>query len=97
MTVDATEQRSADQEPEAKIDKAVEETFPASDPPAIGGTTRLEETHSESDREARIRRRAYELWEKAGCPNDHTDEYWHRAEAEISAENSGGAGGPGSP
>ncbi|MFX1766294.1 DUF2934 domain-containing protein [Paraburkholderia sp. A1RI-2L] len=81
------EQNSATQKSEGKIDKAVEATFPASDPPAVGGATRIEETPAQSSREERIRRRAYELWEKAGSPDDHTDEYWHRAEAEISAES----------
>ncbi|MCP3712513.1 DUF2934 domain-containing protein [Paraburkholderia sp. CNPSo 3274] len=96
MATKATEQKSAAQESETKIDNAVEGTFPASDPPAIGGATRIERTPMESGQEERIRRRAYELWEKAGSPEDHTDEYWHRAEAEINAEKPDGAGEPGS-
>jgi hypothetical protein len=34
--------------PEDAVDKAVEDTFPASDPPATGGTTRIE-SEDESD------------------------------------------------
>lgn len=84
MATKATEQKGVAQKSEGKIDKAVEATFPASDPPAIGGATRIEEPSAESDHEERIRRRAYELWAEAGSPGEHTDEYWHRAKAEIS-------------
>ncbi|MCP3727504.1 DUF2934 domain-containing protein [Paraburkholderia sp. CNPSo 3272] len=94
MATKATEQESPAQQSETQIDKAVEGTFPASDPPAIGGATRIEGTPADSAREERIRRRAYELWEKAGSPDAHTDEYWHRAGAEI-AEEPDGAGEPG--
>ncbi|WP_322030276.1 DUF2934 domain-containing protein [Paraburkholderia sp. J76] len=89
MATKAKEQKSATQKSETRIDDAVEDTFPASDPPAIGGTTRVEPASAENDREQRIRQRAYELWEKAGAPDDHTDEYWHQAEAEIAGGNSG--------
>jgi hypothetical protein len=34
---------------EKKIDEAVEDTFPASDPPATGGTTRIDPTPSSDD------------------------------------------------
>jgi hypothetical protein len=29
--------------------------------------------------EARIRERAYFLWQEAGCPDDQADGFWHRA------------------
>lgn len=96
MMTKAREQKSADQKSETGIDTAVDATFPASDPPAIGGATRIEGTPAESDREERIRRRAFQLWEKAGSPDKHTDEYWHRAEAEVSAEKPDDADEPGS-
>ncbi|EKX59724.1 hypothetical protein D516_0080 [Rhodobacter sp. AKP1] len=35
------------------------------------------------DREARIRQRAYELWEAEGQPAGRDQDYWLRAEAEI--------------
>ncbi len=38
------------------------------------------------DREETIRRRAYQLWEQAGCPEGRSDEFWHAARAEIEGE-----------
>jgi hypothetical protein len=34
-----------DKREEERIDKGVEDTFPASDPPAVGGATRIEPDH----------------------------------------------------
>jgi hypothetical protein len=36
---------------EEGVDKAVEDTFPASDPPATGGTTRIESEEDEDGNE----------------------------------------------
>ncbi|SDC85401.1 DUF2934 domain-containing protein [Paraburkholderia lycopersici] len=38
------------------------------------------------EREARIRRRAHQLWEDDGAPQGRADEYWSRAEKQIAAE-----------
>lgn len=38
------------------------------------------------DRNQRIARRAYEIWEREGCPTGRDAEHWHRAEAEIARE-----------
>ncbi|CAD6552893.1 hypothetical protein LMG27952_05342 [Paraburkholderia hiiakae] len=38
------------------------------------------------EREERIRRRAYQLWEDDGAPEGRADEYWSRAEKQIAAE-----------
>lgn len=38
------------------------------------------------EREERIRRRAYQLWEDDGAPEGKADEYWSRAERQIAAE-----------
>jgi hypothetical protein len=35
------------------------------------------------DLEHAIRRRAYELWEQAGCPEGRGDQFWHAARAEF--------------
>ncbi|WP_430231535.1 DUF2934 domain-containing protein [Paraburkholderia tropica] len=79
------ERNSTGGKSERSVDSAVEATFPASDPPAIGGATRIEgESQEPDDRDGRIRRRAYELWEEAGAPDDQTDAFWYQAEAEIS-------------
>ena len=39
--------------------------------------------------EQRIQERAYEIWERAGCPEGKSVEHWLRAEAEIAAEEEG--------
>jgi len=48
-----------------------------------------------TDRESRIRARAYEIWQGAGEQGD-ADDHWRQAEAEIEAEEraSGVPGGP---
>ncbi len=33
--------------------------------------------------ESEVRQRAYELWQKEGCPHGNADEFWHRACAEL--------------
>ena len=37
------------------------------------------------DREERIRRRAYEIWEAEGSPGDRHEQHWQRATGEIDA------------
>ena len=44
----------------------------------------MENTHP-SDEIVRVR--AYKLWQDAGCPTGSPDEFWHRARAELSVEN----------
>src|SRR5205085_11943614 len=44
-----------------------------------------------SDREERIKQRAYELWQSEGHGHGRHEDHWHRAEREIAAEE----GGPG--
>ena len=39
-----------------------------------------------SDIEEAIRRRAYELWERAGRPDGRSDEFWHAARLELGAK-----------
>ncbi|AFQ50638.1 hypothetical protein [Burkholderia cepacia] len=38
---------------EERIDEGLEETFPASDPPAVGGATRIDPTKPSGERERR--------------------------------------------
>ena len=47
MATKPTHENPASDKSEEDIDKAVEETFPASDPPATGGTTRIESEDGE--------------------------------------------------
>jgi hypothetical protein len=44
-------------------------------------------TDNHEDRNQRIQRRAYELWEAAGRPEGQDDHFWHTAEREIDAED----------
>jgi hypothetical protein len=36
--------------------------------------------------EEQIRNYAHQLWEKAGCPEGKTDDFWRQAEIELDAE-----------
>lgn len=38
-----------------------------------------------ADNEQRIRERAYQLWEQAGCPHGRDGEFWLTAQAELAA------------
>ena len=42
-----------------------------------------------ADRDARVSRRAYELWEQEGGKHGHHDDHWHRAAAEHDAAGDG--------
>jgi hypothetical protein len=41
---------------------------------------------ADGDREERIRKRAYQLWEADGAPEGRAEEYWHRARELIQQE-----------
>jgi hypothetical protein len=45
-----------------------------------------------SDREERIRQRAYALWQSEGHRHGRHEDHWHRAEREIAAEEAGPGG-----
>jgi hypothetical protein len=44
------EQNPTSERAEEDVDKSVEDTFPASDPPAIGGVTRIETDEAPDER-----------------------------------------------
>ena len=46
---------------------------------------------SQSDRDARIRDRAYQIWLSEGRPHGHDEAHWQQAEREIAAEEGGAA------
>ena len=48
-----------------------------------------------SDREERIRQRAYAIWQSEGHGNGREEEHWHRAEREIAAEEAAPNKAPG--
>lgn len=41
----------------------------------------------EQKEQDRIRRRAYEIWEREGSPNGRAEEFWQQAQASIEAED----------
>jgi hypothetical protein len=47
MATSPKQENPASDKSEEDVDKAVEDTFPASDPPATGGTTRIESEDGE--------------------------------------------------
>lgn len=47
----------------------------------------------DSDLEARIRSRAYELWEAHGKPEGRDQDFWLQAESEIKGKDMGAPGG----
>ncbi|MDX8515378.1 DUF2934 domain-containing protein [Mesorhizobium captivum] len=49
------------------------------------------------DREERIKRRAYEIWEREGRPKGREQEHWDQAVQEIEAEGSESERGPVAP
>ena len=47
-----------------------------------------------SDREERIKQRAYAIWQSEGHRHGRHEDHWHRAEREIAAEEAGPGGAP---
>ncbi|WP_338045696.1 DUF2934 domain-containing protein [Oleisolibacter albus] len=47
--------------------------------------------NSMTDLDAQIRQRAYDIWQREGCPDGRQDEHWARAREEVLAEGEGGA------
>ena len=47
MATSPKEQKPASEKSEEDVDETIEDTFPASDPPATGGTTRIESEDGE--------------------------------------------------
>ena len=47
-----------------------------------------------SDRDERIKQRAYELWQSEGHDHGRHEDHWHRAEREIAAEERGPTAAP---
>jgi hypothetical protein len=47
-----------------------------------------------SDREERIKQRAYAIWQTEGHRHGRHEDHWHRAEREIAAEETAPGGAP---
>jgi Protein of unknown function (DUF2934) len=46
------------------------------------------EAQMSQSHEDRIRQRAYALWERAGSPSTHSQDFWRKAERELAEERS---------
>ncbi|RQS76859.1 hypothetical protein DID96_00860 [Burkholderia sp. Bp8963] len=53
FSLSASQRKPSDDKTEERIDEGLEETFPASDPPAIGGGTRIEPSKPSGERAPR--------------------------------------------
>jgi hypothetical protein len=74
---------------QSALNDALDDTFPASDPPSMTDPTHgLRASRVTLDDEA-IRNRAYEIWQKAGCPDGSHEEHWAQARSELEAEAAG--------
>lgn len=61
--------------------------------PIVDSINPFPKRDDETDHEARIRERAYEIWESAGRPEGREQEHWYAAEIQVSqhGSQSGGA------
>ncbi len=77
--------------PDALIDEAVRESFPASDPPTFMAGTVPGSPFRQlgEDDERPVRERAYFLWEREGRPEGRAAEHWQAAERGIERKKSG--------
>jgi len=69
-----------------RLDDALDDTFPASDPPSQTDPThgvRFSQTMLD---ESAIRERAYDIWQRAGSPHGSDQEHWAQARRELEAE-----------
>ena len=73
-------------DPQEKLDDALDDTFPASDPPSQTDPTHGVKSHRLKPDEEAIRLRAYEIWEESGAMHGAHDDHWTKAQAELEAE-----------
>lgn len=55
----------------------------------------VEEVERASEKDNRIRRRAYDLWEREGSPQAGQEKHWAQARQEIESEDAAGRGSSG--
>ena len=68
---------------QAGLDDALKDTFPASDPPSQTDPTHGVVSRNAPPTEEAVRKRAYEVWERAGSPHGSDDEHWLQALQEL--------------
>ena len=77
---------------QAGLDVALDDTFPASDPPSQTDPTHGVRVGAPPPTEDAVRERAYQIWQEVGSPEGDHDEHWSRARAELEAEAGGVSG-----
>ena len=65
------------------LDDALDDTFPASDPPSMTDPAHGVGSAAAAVSEDAIRQRAYELWDEAGRPDGRQDDHWAQARREL--------------
>ena len=83
MTQSETKPHDVEQ---ANLDDALDDTFPASDPPSQTDPTHGVVSRKAPSTEDAVRQRAYEIWERAGSPHGADEEHWSQALHELEAE-----------
>ena len=73
-------------DPHQMLDDALDDTFPASDPPSQTDPTHGVKSHPLTPDEEAIRLRAYEIWEESGATHGAHDNHWAQARAELEAK-----------
>jgi len=68
------------------LDGALDDTFPASDPPSQTDPTHGVRSRPAQPSEDAVRLRAYEIWERAGSPDGSHEEHWEQARTELEAQ-----------
>jgi hypothetical protein len=68
---------------EAELDDALDDTFPASDPPSQTDPTHGVKSAATTPDEDAIRLRAYDIWEKARSQAGSHEEHWSQAKREL--------------
>ncbi len=74
---------------QSELDDALEDTFPASDPPGLTDPTRGIKSALTGPTEDAIRQRAYEIWKRGGSLHGSHVEHWSQARQELEADTSG--------
>ena len=80
--------------PQGRPGEGQEAGLPAGDPVSTTAAALVGHLMPGADtaapREARVRRRAYELWERAGRPDGAHEAHWHEAGRQIDGEDGAG-------
>ncbi len=77
---------------QANLDDALDDTFPASDPPSQTDPTHGVVSARTPPAEEAVRQRAYEIWQREGSTHGSHNEHWEQARHELEAEGGGGGG-----